>query len=94
MNETDNNGPFLIPVTETTSEDLERQALDEYQSSNESFYKDLEKEAEEQYEDNPENLVGPPIDNWLFGGLVRKKLRLLCVSSLCLDVIISIVYLI
>ncbi|GJQ76295.1 hypothetical protein Trydic_g2023 [Trypoxylus dichotomus] len=56
-----------LPVITTNSDDLERQALEEYQSSNESFYKDLERQAEEQYEDS-ENSLGPPNENLYFGG--------------------------
>ncbi|KRT84483.1 hypothetical protein AMK59_1624 [Oryctes borbonicus] len=56
-----------LPVITTNSDDLERQALEEYQSSNESFYKDLERQAEEQYEDS-ENSLGPPNEDLYFGG--------------------------
>lgn len=56
-----------LTVITTNSDDLERQALEEYQSSNESFYKDLERQAEEQYEDS-ENLLGPPNEDLYFGG--------------------------
>lgn len=59
---------FLV---ESNCEELEAQALNEYQSSNESFYKELEKEAVEQYEDNSENLTCPPNNELvLFGGLL------------------------
>lgn len=56
-----------LPIITTNSDDLERQALEEYQSSNESFYKDLERQAEEQYEDS-ENSLGPPNKHLYFGG--------------------------
>ncbi|XP_022907933.2 uncharacterized protein [Onthophagus taurus] len=72
-----------LPVTATASEELERQALDEYESSNESFYKELERQAEEQYEDS-ENRFGPPNDlefdnKSFFGGLCANYYYLMMV---------------
>lgn len=70
----DTDSASVIPVTESISEELERQALDEYQSSNDSFYKELEKQAVEQYEECSENLMCPPNEDIFFGGLPSRHL--------------------
>ncbi|KAI4467634.1 hypothetical protein MML48_2g00013287 [Holotrichia oblita] len=62
-----------LPVITTNSDDLERQALEEYQSSNESFYKDLERQAEEQYEDS-ENSLGPRINTFISGARIFVRM--------------------
>ncbi|KAF5279664.1 hypothetical protein FQA39_LY18248 [Lamprigera yunnana] len=60
-----------LPITTALSEDLERQALEQYQNSNENFYQELERQAEEQYDDeDPENLLRPPYPRQYIGGLI------------------------
>lgn len=90
------NVAVAIFLVENSCEDLERQALNEYQSSNESFYKELEKEAVEQYQDNSENLTCPPnIEQVFFGGLLYQNLTVLTIHyndiCNCLSVIRGIV---
>ncbi|XP_031327703.1 uncharacterized protein LOC116159664 isoform X2 [Photinus pyralis] len=55
----------VLPVSSSLSEDLERQALEQYQNSNENLYRELEKQAEEQYDhDDPmENDLRSPYLN-------------------------------
>ncbi|KAF5299554.1 hypothetical protein FQR65_LT09359 [Abscondita terminalis] len=61
----------LLPVTSSPSEDLERQALEQYQNSNENLYQELERQAEEQYdEDHSENWSCPPCKTLYIGGLI------------------------
>lgn len=52
-----------------SSDDLERQALEQYSASNESFYRELEQQAAEQYEESG-NYMSPPNDTEFFGGLL------------------------
>lgn len=59
----------LLPIAATVSEELERQALEQYQPSDDNFYQDLERQAEEQYDgDHSENWKGPPNRDLFFGG--------------------------
>ncbi|KAK4885693.1 hypothetical protein RN001_001964 [Aquatica leii] len=61
----------LLPIASSLSEDLERQALEQYQNSNENFYQELERQAEEQYDgDRSENLFCPPYKTIYIGGLI------------------------
>ncbi|KAK5647320.1 hypothetical protein RI129_002212 [Pyrocoelia pectoralis] len=54
----------ILPVARSLSEDLERQALEQYQNSDENLYQELEKQAEEQYDDDQlENCLVPPSHN-------------------------------
>lgn len=68
-------------LTSLTSDDLEKQALEQYSGSNESFYRELEQQATEQYEESG-NWMRPPNNSELFGGLSMVNLFLYC--KLCL----------
>lgn len=58
----------IVQVTESSSERLERQALEEYHSSYDNVFLELERQAAEEYEDCSENFKGPPNLKVLFGG--------------------------
>lgn len=58
----------IAQVTESSSERLERQALEQYQSSYDNVFLELERQAAEEYEDCPENYKDPPNLEILFGG--------------------------
>lgn len=57
----------VLPVSSSLSEDLERQALEQYQNSDENLYRELEKQAEEQYNDDPmeHDLRSPYLNQYL-----------------------------
>lgn len=57
----------LSSSTSLSSDDLEKQALEQYSASNESFYRELEQQAAEQYEESG-NYTSPPNDRIFFGG--------------------------
>ena len=53
--------PPAIPVACSASDELEKIALREYQSSsNDIFFTEIERQAKEQYDGNPENSCCPP----------------------------------
>ncbi|XP_072387228.1 uncharacterized protein [Diabrotica undecimpunctata] len=61
-----------VPVSKSHSDELERQALEQYNNSDENVFQDLERQAAEEYEDNSENYSSPPNCRLLFGGLYKK----------------------
>ncbi|CAH1188174.1 unnamed protein product [Phyllotreta striolata] len=62
----------ILPITGSQSDELERQALEQYTSSSDNVFQELERQAAEEYEDNPENYLGPPNYNHLFGGFFKQ----------------------
>lgn len=65
----------VVSVNESSSERLERQALEQYQNSYDNVFLELERQAAEEYEDNSEsnkecseNCKYPPNPEILFGG--------------------------
>ncbi|XP_057654496.1 uncharacterized protein LOC130892842 [Diorhabda carinulata] len=42
----------IVPITESHSEELERQALEQYNNSNDNVFQDLERQAAEEYDEN------------------------------------------
>lgn len=71
------------PLRASVSVDLERQAMEQYRSSNENFYRQLRMAACEQEEQG--NWPGPPNDAALFGGpsAVARKVRSLAGRATC-----------
>lgn len=63
----DSKSEVVVPVTESSSERLERQALEQYQGSCDNVFLELERQAAEEYEDCSENYKVPP-GKFLFGG--------------------------
>lgn len=53
------------------ADELERQAIEQYQLADENFCRELEQQAIEQYE-NSENWISPSNKFLLFGGLIYK----------------------
>lgn len=64
----DSRSETIVPVTESSSERLERQALEQYQSSYDNVFLELERQAAEEYDNSPENYKDPPNRKMLFGG--------------------------
>lgn len=69
----DSQSEIIVPIAESSSERLERQALEQYQSSCENFFLDLERQAAEEYEElethkASENVNNPPNIKVFFGG--------------------------
>lgn len=64
--------PSGSAVSSSVSEDLERQAIEQYNFSNENLYQELELQAEEQYE-HSENWNSPSNTKILFGGLALES---------------------
>nr|CAI5822902.1 unnamed protein product [Callosobruchus analis] len=58
----------VFPVTGSLSDELERQALEQYNGSNDNVFQELERQAVEEYEDCSENCKSPPNCKALFGG--------------------------
>lgn len=64
----DSKSDTIVPVTESSSERLERQALEQYQNSYDNVFLELERQAAEEYEDCPENCKDPPNLKFFFRG--------------------------
>ncbi|CAH1100406.1 unnamed protein product [Psylliodes chrysocephalus] len=62
----------IVPITGSQSDELERQALEQYTNSSDNVFQDLERQAAEEYEDNSENYLGPPNYEILFGGFLKQ----------------------
>ncbi|CAH1979862.1 unnamed protein product [Acanthoscelides obtectus] len=58
----------VFPVTGSLSDELERQALEQYSNSNDNVFQELERQAVEEYEGCSENCKSPPNCKGLFGG--------------------------
>ncbi|VEN47266.1 unnamed protein product [Callosobruchus maculatus] len=58
----------VFPVTGSLSDELERQALEQYTGSNDNVFQELERQAVEEYDCCSENCKSPPNCKALFGG--------------------------
>ncbi|CAG9764728.1 unnamed protein product [Ceutorhynchus assimilis] len=81
----------LLPLTETSSDELERQALEQYIPSSTDLFDELERQAIEEYDEDEtsENWNSPPkYPNIAFGGCTRVKLF----SVSCLKKVLGFLY--
>lgn len=68
----------IVPVSGSLSEELERQALEQYNNSDDNVYQELERQAAEEYENSSENCKNPPNCRFLFGGFLNQCRILIC----------------
>lgn len=74
-------------LTSLSSDDLEKQALEQYSASNDSFYRELEQQAADQYEESG-NCMSPPNDREFFGGLLIVDFFVVQIMFLKIDAVI------
>lgn len=73
----DGKAEKILPVSGSMSEELERQALEQY-NSDDNVYQELERQAAEEYENSSENCKNPPNCRFLFGGFLNQCRILIC----------------
>ncbi|XP_074035942.1 uncharacterized protein [Leptinotarsa decemlineata] len=61
----------MVPICGSHSDELERQALEQYNNSSDNVFQELERQAAEEYEFCSENCNSPPNLHFLFGGFLN-----------------------
>ncbi|KAG5889590.1 hypothetical protein JTB14_010222 [Gonioctena quinquepunctata] len=62
----------IVTVSGSPSDELERQALEQYNNSCDNVFQELERQAAEEYEFSSENCNSPPNLDFLFGGFSNE----------------------